>query len=63
VILYLVLRLKEDDRGEDVFVLYKVSAVKRGHEEVASQDLISCQMFKSSEDSPGAPLHLLTDIA
>jgi hypothetical protein len=58
----LVLRLEEDDRGEDMFVLYKVTAVPRGHKDVASQDLISCQMFKSSEDGPGAPLHILTDM-
>jgi hypothetical protein len=33
----LVLRLEEDDRGEDMFVLYKVTAVPRGHKDVASQ--------------------------
>ncbi len=57
-----MLRLEEDDRGEDMFVLYKATAVPRGHKDVASQDLISCQMFKSSEDGPGTALHTLTDM-
>ena len=52
----LVLRLEYDDSGNEVLLLYKVIAVPKGHNDVGSNDLISCCMFECLDDAQGEPV-------